>query len=571
MAAHREDGLHGLSARQRTLVAIALAFVALTLLASVLALSPGAAHSVDAQSAVGPGAVDGETVVSGRYIDMLHSARAEHVHSGGARVVNGREAEPYEFPSVVALVWSDRDDFAGMRCGGAAISNEWILTAAHCLVEGITDPTLQLEVLVGAWYLPLELGARHAICETHVHPDYTDELANDIALIRLCDIHYQPTSALPVGTALDVPGVPAEVAGWGLTEFEPAYTGELRTAQLDVQRNGVCASYVGDLLPYAVLEPIHICAGGSIDACNGDSGAPLFYGLFVIGVTSFGDEPCDGLAPGVFTRVSAFVSWIGDVSGVMPGFTSAGVACGDAYATHVGTEAGEEITTGARGDVVVALEGSDAVSTGDGIDLVCAGPGDDVVALGDGFADAAVGGPGNDLLFGQGGDDRLDGGEGSDRLRGGPGNDQLDGGDGDDDVSGGSGDDIVFGGAGDDVAVRGGTGDDLVDGGAGNDALVAGNGGEDRVFGGIGDDPLVTGGPRPDVLSGGPGSDILKGNKGADTLNGDAGDDELRGGPQPDELDGGDGVDSCIGGTTGEEAIESDSANNCEGELLSIP
>lgn len=203
----------------------------------------------------------------------------------------------------------------------------------------------------------------------------------------------------------------------------------------------------------------------------------------------------------------------------------------------------------------VPTEGDDVILGTDGPDLIVALGGNDMICAGGG----------DDIIYGQAGDDTIFGEAGTDKIRGGPGADSIHGGVGADDLAGGRDDDSVFGGEGDDLAVRGGTGNDMVDGGPGNDPLVAGNGGQDIVSGGEGDDK-VTGGPRPDQLFGGDGNDEVKGNKGADTIYGEAGDDQLFGGPQADDLHGGEGNDQCNGGTTGDGAIENDSAATCETE-----
>lgn len=221
--------------------------------------------------------------------------------------------------------------------------------------------------------------------------------------------------------------------------------------------------------------------------------------------------------------------------------SSTEVDCGSVVAT-VNLALGQVPTNG--NDVIVGTPGPDVIAAGDGDDVIC--------GLG-----------GNDIIFGQNGNDIIHGGEGDDKLRGGNGNDTIHGDNGADNVAGGRDDDFVYGDAGDDPIVRGNTGDDLVDGGPGNDALVAGNGGSDTVIGGPGDDK-VTGGPRPDTVSGGSGQDEVKGNKGADIITGDDGNDILKGGPQPDTIDGGGGTDDCNGGTTGDDAVEGDSAVNCE-------
>jgi secreted trypsin-like serine protease len=60
-----------------------------------------------------------------------------------------------------------------------------------------------------------------------------------------------------------------------------------------------------------------MCAGGEgrKDSCNGDSGGPLMYydgkHYQATGIVSFGHDNCGtDKVPGVYTRVSAYNTWI---------------------------------------------------------------------------------------------------------------------------------------------------------------------------------------------------------------------------------------------------------------------
>ena len=114
--------------------------------------------------------------------------------------------------------------------------------------------------------------------------------------------------------------------------------------------------------------------------------------------------------------------------------------------------------------------------------------------------DAVNGGLGDDRIYGGSGDDYVFGMEDDDRVFGGTGNDLVSGGDGDDFLDGGNGDDTL-------VAV---TGDDTMFGGTGNDHLFGGfsnSGGTQLIYGGDGDDQLRFAQGQSGIADGGAGVD----------------------------------------------------------------
>ena len=51
------------------------------------------------------------------------------------------------------------------------------------------------------------------------------------------------------------------------------------------------------------------------DSCNGDSGGPLVcrmgsQGYTLVGITSWGINPCGSSTPGVYTNIHSYIDWI---------------------------------------------------------------------------------------------------------------------------------------------------------------------------------------------------------------------------------------------------------------------
>ncbi len=233
-------------------------------------------------------------------------------------IINGQPATPGEWPWMVAILDArTSNNYQAQLCGGTLIESNYVLTAAHCLVNvfrgGVAFPT-DVDVLVGTTLLSTG-GARLDVAEVIVNSDYNAITSDtDIALLRLAT----PAIGIPtVDVARPVDGLfvgaEAFALGWGNTVF-PAFGSRfpnaLQEVDVTVQSNASCnSSYFGGITENMV------CANKFLkDACQGDSGGPLVVrsGLNTtqIGITSFGIGCGRFRFPGVYTRVSQFANWI---------------------------------------------------------------------------------------------------------------------------------------------------------------------------------------------------------------------------------------------------------------------
>uniref|UniRef100_A0A1B6MTN6 Peptidase S1 domain-containing protein n=1 Tax=Graphocephala atropunctata TaxID=36148 RepID=A0A1B6MTN6_9HEMI len=229
------------------------------------------------------------------------------------RIVNGSNAGVGEFPFMCALYYK-----GFFTCGATILSEEWILTAAHCVYN--RDES-EFSVLTGTNDLMDPNGTETYVSQVIIHEQYqnTIDQVDDIALLKLTvalefDSLTQPvTLSQPNG---DPPANSAVVVmGWGVNQYKGHPMQYLQKATIDLYNNPSCEAIYE---PYGInILGTNLCAGtpqGGIGQCTGDSGGPVVVEgspTVQVGVVSFSAKPC-GIQgfPGVNTRVSQFIHWI---------------------------------------------------------------------------------------------------------------------------------------------------------------------------------------------------------------------------------------------------------------------
>jgi hypothetical protein len=101
------------------------------------------------------------------------------------RIIGGETAIEYSWPMMASLRWPQEDNFL---CGGTILSNSYILTAAHCLEEYVSNPPVDLSVAVGVTNLSDPKQIRRTVDYIHIYPNYTgrnNDYRHDIALVHV--------------------------------------------------------------------------------------------------------------------------------------------------------------------------------------------------------------------------------------------------------------------------------------------------------------------------------------------------------------------------------------------------
>jgi len=237
-----------------------------------------------------------------------------------------------QFPWVVSLIYKNRRGVSIPLCGGALVSAQHVVTAAHC--DASQGGFSLTSVILGTTDIatPVQLpGVEVEVEEVVKHPQYdTNPVAEmDIAVIKLAKAVVFTDMIRPICLysprveEVEDPVNDLIVAGWGRTERARSSDTLLFTFLDSVPRNQCQNLYseaesegrLGPITDFKILRS-QLCAqgAGATDSCSGDSGGPLMAEVgntwYLAGVVSFGTQQCDSSLPGVYTRISHFIPWL---------------------------------------------------------------------------------------------------------------------------------------------------------------------------------------------------------------------------------------------------------------------
>lgn len=276
------------------------------------------------------------------------------------RIIGGHEVGMQEYPWQISLgikpdtPWeikpekfkvADREKLpsffktATHTCGGVILSDNLILTAAHCVTDDTLAPRPAKGLGVGIGndlnLVNIYNKGRIQVDKIFVHPDYNvsgKDTTHDIAIVRLAErIDFESEGIRPAcllqetGNGIRDYGE-ITATGWGsvskmnfnyITRTWSGYKASLQLKEATFKDISSESSTCKENNKLICIGPVK--EGESV--CKGDSGGPLHYRLegntFVVGVTSFGSTKKVGpfeiqacVKDAGYTRVSSSMNWI---------------------------------------------------------------------------------------------------------------------------------------------------------------------------------------------------------------------------------------------------------------------
>jgi len=234
-------------------------------------------------------------------------------------VVGGQDAADGAWP------WQLSHRNAGSHtCGTSLIGPNWSVSAAHCVGGAVAAYTIVAGTNKRSCSNPAECETRR-VASVIRHADFQNiglrGFPNDISLMNWEDPIFEVQGRIQYATRATTDeqvGWECYISGWGRMVDGGPLPENLQEALVDLLTVAECQAM---WQPTPVTD-LQVCifdrATQARGACNGDSGGPLVCRASpaspwqLVGATSWGRTGCSTDFASVYTRISAYNTWITD-------------------------------------------------------------------------------------------------------------------------------------------------------------------------------------------------------------------------------------------------------------------